>query len=182
MIKLFKDAIELWGADSQIKMMFEEMAELIKALCKLDRGNGSSPEKILHVCEEITDVEIVLEQMKLIFGNEEYRNSVKNQKLNRLKDKVEKEKKKRSYDKVCPIEEEPKEKYESEYIDLIACISEGYCLYKHKMYSECFHETLNEEWMPICDDQMNECPDCPYKHKFLFRQEDLDKAMFSCLW
>jgi len=89
-IKLFNEAIELWGANSQVRMMFEEMAELMKALCKIDRHR--SPESILNVCEEIADVEVVLEQMKLIFGNDEYRESIKNKKLKRLKDKVEKKK------------------------------------------------------------------------------------------
>jgi len=97
-IKLFNEAIGLWGADSQIRMMFEEMAELTKALCKLDRSKNS-PEDTLNVCEEITDVEIVLEQMKLIFRNDDYRASIRNQKLERLKEKVEKAKKERLIEK-----------------------------------------------------------------------------------
>ena len=125
-IKLFNEAIELWGADSQIRMMFEEMAELMKALCKLDRGK-SSPEDILNVCEEITDVEIVLEQMKLIFRNDDYRESIRNQKLNRLKEKVEKAKKERLIEK---------NKNDNE-VELTECTTgDNYCLYKFKMFTQ----------------------------------------------
>ena len=35
---LYNEAIELWGTDSQVMMLFEEMAELQKALSKRFRA------------------------------------------------------------------------------------------------------------------------------------------------
>lgn len=59
--KLYRDAIETFGVESQITKCIEECAELIQALCKRDHDN---------TIEEIVDVEICLEQMKTIFIND----------------------------------------------------------------------------------------------------------------
>jgi NTP pyrophosphatase (non-canonical NTP hydrolase) len=54
----------LWGADSQIMMMLEEMAELAKELLKnINRGLDN----IEEIAGEIADVSILLEQMKTIY-------------------------------------------------------------------------------------------------------------------
>ena len=58
-------AISKWGRDAQIHMAIEEMAELIQALMKYPRKqDGSTLNKVI---EEIVDVEIMLEQLKLMF-------------------------------------------------------------------------------------------------------------------
>lgn len=64
---VFKDAIKEFGETAQILMVFEEMAELQKELCKYLR-NGESDEAVCCIAEELADVEIMLDQMKLLFG------------------------------------------------------------------------------------------------------------------
>lgn len=61
---LYKKAIEKWGAEAQTLMVFEEMAELQKELCKHARGN----ENRTAIANEIADVQIMLEQMILLHG------------------------------------------------------------------------------------------------------------------
>ena len=62
---LYEKAILKWGKRSQIDMAIEESGELIVALSKRFRNhNGSTIDDIIG---EIADVEIMLEQMKLIF-------------------------------------------------------------------------------------------------------------------
>ena len=85
---LYTGAIIKWGMDAQIKIAMEECVELVKALLKLDRkNNGSTRDDVL---EEMADVEIMIEQLKLIFNYRYSNNSVskfediKRQKLERL--------------------------------------------------------------------------------------------------
>lgn len=66
-IDLYKKAIQKWGKEPQITMMIEECGELITALAKRDRCfNGSTIDDII---KEMVDVEIMIEQLKLIFNN-----------------------------------------------------------------------------------------------------------------
>ena len=63
--KLLQDALDKWGFGTQALIAIEEMAELIQALAKRDRTiNPSSHE---DVCRELADVDLCLDQMKLIF-------------------------------------------------------------------------------------------------------------------
>lgn len=66
-LKVFSDAIQTFGMQKQILMVFEEMAELQKELCKYLRY-GESDEAVCRVAEELADVEIMLDQMKLLFA------------------------------------------------------------------------------------------------------------------
>ncbi len=67
--RICKTAAEHWGIDAQITMMIEEAAELIKALCKYKRDKDKS---ILdYVIEEIADVELMIQQMRCLFGAKE---------------------------------------------------------------------------------------------------------------
>lgn len=71
---VFGQAIDKWGRQAQIDMMIEECAELILALHKLTKRKchpHSVPEKLSNVCEELADVQIMINQMKALFGNEE---------------------------------------------------------------------------------------------------------------
>lgn len=61
---VFAKALGTWGAEAQISMVFEEMSELQKELCKKLRG----AKNINEIAEEIADVEIMLDQMKLMFN------------------------------------------------------------------------------------------------------------------
>ena len=65
---VYETAVMLWGVDSQVKMLFEEMAELTQAVCKYFRKPSS--ETFTHINEEMADVEIMLAQMRVMFGNE----------------------------------------------------------------------------------------------------------------
>lgn len=57
--KIYQTALEKWGADAQALMVFEEMAELQKELCKNARGKDNHG----SIAEEIADVQVMLEQM-----------------------------------------------------------------------------------------------------------------------
>ena len=63
--EILRKAIETYGKDSQAKMMIEEMSELTKALCKWFRGETEKS----HILEEMADVQIMLDQMRMIFGD-----------------------------------------------------------------------------------------------------------------
>ena len=64
---VFDAAIWRHGALSQTDMMIEEMSELTKAILKNRRR--ASAETVDAILEEMADVEIMLDQMKMIFGS-----------------------------------------------------------------------------------------------------------------
>ena len=86
-ISLYKKAIKQWGAETQCMIGIEECAELIKALCKMNRAkDGKSYNKRLMLLQyEIADVDIMIEQLKVLFDTSEIEHC-KNQKLKRLKE------------------------------------------------------------------------------------------------
>ena len=55
-------ALLTYGPESQTRMLFEEMAELQKELCKEARGIGD----VDAIAEEIADVYIMLQQMVML--------------------------------------------------------------------------------------------------------------------
>lgn len=55
----YTTAWEKWGAESQICMLHEEMAELVVAISRWGRGRAG----LLPVAEEIADVAVMLEQI-----------------------------------------------------------------------------------------------------------------------
>ena len=59
--------INHYGSMSQVMMLFEEMSELTKAISKYVRKQATAND----VAEEIADVQIMLDQMKLIFAVDE---------------------------------------------------------------------------------------------------------------
>lgn len=85
---VFKDAIEEFGEAAQVTMVFEEMAELQKELCKWMR-NGESVVATHHIAEEIADVEIVLDQMKLIFDCAGLSQGYRREKVARLRARLD---------------------------------------------------------------------------------------------
>ena len=64
MEKTYIKLIGKFGGDNQIIVVIEELAELQKELTKQLRGNGN----INHIISEIADVEIMIEQLKIIFN------------------------------------------------------------------------------------------------------------------
>lgn len=85
MTEICKAALDKWGAEHQTLMVFEEMAELQKELCKHSRG----ADNVLSIAEEIADVQIVLAQMMILFDCAEAVNNWKAVKLSRLKERIE---------------------------------------------------------------------------------------------
>lgn len=65
--QIYKKLIEKYK-DKQLIVAIEELSELAKALCKYLRGNNDQPMNIDSIIEEIADVEIMLEQVKMYFG------------------------------------------------------------------------------------------------------------------
>lgn len=61
--EILQQAISTYGAQTQEMMLLEEMSELQKEICKHWRGRDNTR----AIAEEIADVEIMLEQMKMIF-------------------------------------------------------------------------------------------------------------------
>ena len=68
---ILNKAIETYGKHSQIDKAIEEMAELTKALLKLRYCEKDFERQIVQdaVSEEMADVEIMLTQLHMIFGN-----------------------------------------------------------------------------------------------------------------
>lgn len=75
---ILKNAIERYGAESQEGIAQEECAELIQAISKKHRG------KPHNIAEEIADVEIMLEQLKIINGCKNEVKEIRKQKIKRL--------------------------------------------------------------------------------------------------
>lgn len=63
-LKVLEQAILTYGRESQLNIAIEEMSELTKEICKYKRRNENQAE----IIEEMADVYIMLEQMKMIFG------------------------------------------------------------------------------------------------------------------
>lgn len=81
---LLDRAITTYGAPAQMDMADEEMAELTKALCKVKRATpgATTTAAIANVIEEITGVQIMLDQLRLIFARST--DEVEEEKLRRL--------------------------------------------------------------------------------------------------
>lgn len=75
-------AIVEYGAEAQTDMMIEEMSELTKALLKHRRKE--SEKTLYNILEEIADVQIMLDQMKLIHDDGKATDKYRDVKLLRL--------------------------------------------------------------------------------------------------
>lgn len=65
--QIYLDAIEQHGQARQLVKCCEEMAELTQAICKrFDHGPGANDFDTEAVVEELADVEIMLEQLRII--------------------------------------------------------------------------------------------------------------------
>ena len=84
--EIYKQCIEKWGENLQMVMAIEEFAELQKVICKVIRGTGEKCAK--DIFEEIADVEIMLGQLKELFGDD-LCTEIKMRKLARLAIKLE---------------------------------------------------------------------------------------------
>ena len=83
--EIYRAALETFGAEAQTKMLFEEIGELMAAICQYSRGR----DKVTHVAEEIADVRIMLDQMAVLFGCEDEVERQRRYKLRRLEQRIE---------------------------------------------------------------------------------------------
>lgn len=83
--EVLQRALDTYGSTLQIAMVFEEMSELQKELCKYLRGKCSPA----SIAEEIADVEIMLEQMKMLFCCTDDVRNERRRKVERLKERLD---------------------------------------------------------------------------------------------
>lgn len=81
---LYSRAVNTFGETSRLILAIEEMSELTKELSKYIRGR----QNVGGICEEMADVEIMLEQLKIVFRNRAAVDYHRSQKLQRLGDKL----------------------------------------------------------------------------------------------
>ena len=82
--EILLSALTKWGAGMQTVMVFEEMAELQKELCKSLRGQDNRG----YIAEEIADVRIMLDQMVILHDCAEDVNVWRKVKLGRLEKRL----------------------------------------------------------------------------------------------
>lgn len=77
--QILEKAISTYGREAQTNMMLEEMGELITAINKYRRAYIGAEKSVAlaNIVEEMADVQIMLDQMRLMFGDtteqEEYK-------------------------------------------------------------------------------------------------------------
>lgn len=79
--EVLQRALDTYGYDLQIMMVFEEMSELQKELCKYLRGKYSPA----NIAEEIADVK----QMKMLFCCADDVRNERRRKVERLKERLD---------------------------------------------------------------------------------------------
>ena len=83
--ELLEKAIERFGREAQMVKCCEECGELVQAVCKWIGGTGDEE----AVIEEMVDVEIMLEQVRMILGvDPDVEAQWRALKLMRLKDRL----------------------------------------------------------------------------------------------
>lgn len=76
-------AIDKFGIHNQLWMMAEECGELINAIAKINRSRTT----LADVITELADVSIMIEQMALFYGYEDFERE-KERKLKRLEKRI----------------------------------------------------------------------------------------------
>jgi len=88
-----RKALEMWGLDLQIIIAIEELSELQKALCKFLRHKGKECTPIVEsISEEIADVEVMINQIKMAFQNHDFVAQKKGEKLQKVSERLSKTK------------------------------------------------------------------------------------------
>jgi len=85
-LKVMRKALNKWGIELQVNMVFEEVGELLQALSCYKRSKFSKSD----LAEEIADVYLMLKQIEIAFCIEESVKEAKEIKLQRLKERLEK--------------------------------------------------------------------------------------------
>lgn len=81
--EIMERAIKTYGKAVQLTKAIEEMSELQKELCKAIT-EGTTINALDSITQEMADVEIMLEQLKIVFANRERVEEWKKLKLLRL--------------------------------------------------------------------------------------------------
>ena len=87
-LTLLKTAVEKYGQEAQMKMAVEEMSELTKAICKFwrtEEGTTERDQAVENIIEEAADVQIMLDQLRILFGSTKDAEMVK---LSRLRKRL----------------------------------------------------------------------------------------------
>lgn len=82
--EICRAALETFGKSSQMQVAIEEMSELTKELCKHRRGRDN----VETIAEEIADVEIMLQQMVMLFDCAGQVETFRRYKLERLAERI----------------------------------------------------------------------------------------------
>lgn len=78
-------AVQTFDDTENNTVAIEEMAELIKEICKRMRGAENND----HMSEEIADADIVIEKLKIRYGLRERVDEWRHKKLDRLRKKID---------------------------------------------------------------------------------------------
>lgn len=85
--RILREAVTLFGTERQVDKAIEEMGELICAMMHfrqaLRYGRGNRTAALANLREEMADVQITLDQMKVIFGDPDEEESAKLKDLER---------------------------------------------------------------------------------------------------
>ena len=79
--EIYAEAIKTFGEKHQIVKAIEELSELTTALARYSLGMGD----LDNIAEEIADVEVMCEQLTMIFKNLRQVLKIKDQKIERLR-------------------------------------------------------------------------------------------------
>lgn len=90
LLKLYKDCVEFWGIERQLRMLQEECAEVI-----LEASHYLRPRKrrTKNLIEELADAQLMINQIKMFVGEDKV-NDMIDKKSDYIKDKLENAKKK----------------------------------------------------------------------------------------
>lgn len=80
----YKVALRKNGLETQLVKAIEEMSELTKEICKIKCGQGSHA----ALADEIADVTIMLEQLKLFFDIRDLVDDHVDMKIHRLQERI----------------------------------------------------------------------------------------------
>lgn len=87
--KAYTNAYIHYGESAQILVAIEELSELQKELCKFFRHrNDNTDINIDGIIDETADVQIMLEQIQMIFGIEDCVQKRMEYKINRLNERL----------------------------------------------------------------------------------------------
>jgi hypothetical protein len=88
--EILQKAIKKYGVNNQCDVWIEEMSELTKELLKLRRESTQAgfQKRRENIKEEIANVQIMLDQMRIIFGDTSEQEEFK---VNRLRERLERD-------------------------------------------------------------------------------------------